>query len=877
METNKTTELCVIKSQNTDGKEQGMSKLQNYELDKLKAISKKLKACNRANIIAVDLKGRRSSNQQCTIQLSTTAFEYTKTWLCNFSKSESGYVFSEPKFNKDRNGTVTSITHQIYSQNKAKDFLFTINLFLTTSKLLINGIHVETFINDILVKLNNDLEKNSKPIKTQDNLLKEFLHKYLLNSKEEESELNFSKTLSDSCQEEPQSDTDILGLSHSNLSTEENPEIQNSAENLCKEIPSENINITNNTLFDDQLVITNDSNQTSEVKTAKYMDNSCQTIPEKTKKSSSISSQTVQEVAVKTQDMSCQTLPETVSNTQPPRFHSETPYMSNNNEMITLQHTALQNELKFVKLDMQNKILENEIKFLREQLSKSETNITLLRRDLELAAKTSSQQLDIISKITSVSSACAPSIFTKTLTTATAPKKNSDCQTEPFDTAKLNESQVVINKTDILNSNQDISKSVVNTEADDCNQIPNISETVVDSIPNDGKQIPNISETAVDSIPNDGKQIPNIPVQNRFNPLVNEEKVENMAHGKTGYRLIQGPKDILSNFHYTSVRYNGIQYPTAEHAFQHTKAIKLNSQLAEKLRNSTCPFEAKALGKTINDTDGVWASIEKETMNDILEHKANQSLKFTTELIRSDQRVLLHTVLCKKWGIGCKTSDFISLASNYDGKNIFGQLLENLRKKLVTNQIQVTESEKNEEIIKNKTISLKSTEVLVIGNSLVCNKTVNPQGLAPGHIVESLSVEDVCMAKTLTGKLPPNKNGTLSCIVLQLATNEAKKQNSLECFNNYNSLIDSLKLKFPNASILISLAPHRGDHFNSTVVEVNKKLIDHYVNKNSSKVTICFNNSLQNNTHLTTDDVHLTTKGISILCNSIKRSVSKVL
>lgn len=58
-----------------------------------------------------------------------------------------------------------------------------------------------------------------------------------------------------------------------------------------------------------------------------------------------------------------------------------------------------------------------------------------------------------------------------------------------------------------------------------------------------------------------------------------------------------GPYRFLSNFHSASVRYDGIVFPTAEHAFQAQKAVR-----PEDLRlilGAPTPSEAKRLGHTV--------------------------------------------------------------------------------------------------------------------------------------------------------------------------------------------------------------------------------------------------------------------------------------
>ena len=161
--------------------------------------------------------------------------------------------------------------------------------------------------------------------------------------------------------------------------------------------------------------------------------------------------------------------------------------------------------------------------------------------------------------------------------------------------------------------------------------------------------------TSESTKPNTVDVIPNIAVANSFAPLENQdsetavevnrtksyvkslknqydsEKIEETQLKHKGFKLVQGTKDILPNFYKSPVVFNGITHPTAEHAYQHAKALKLkNTSIANQIKNSDCPYEAKRLGKTIQDDDNEWCSIENSIMSSILECKADQKSKFCT-------------------------------------------------------------------------------------------------------------------------------------------------------------------------------------------------------------------------------------------------------
>ncbi len=59
---------------------------------------------------------------------------------------------------------------------------------------------------------------------------------------------------------------------------------------------------------------------------------------------------------------------------------------------------------------------------------------------------------------------------------------------------------------------------------------------------------------------------------------------------------------FLSNFYPAEVEWNGIKYPTVEHAYQAAKT--LNPKEVELIRTATTPGKAKQLGKVVTKIPG---------------------------------------------------------------------------------------------------------------------------------------------------------------------------------------------------------------------------------------------------------------------------------
>ncbi len=83
-------------------------------------------------------------------------------------------------------------------------------------------------------------------------------------------------------------------------------------------------------------------------------------------------------------------------------------------------------------------------------------------------------------------------------------------------------------------------------------------------------------------------------------------------------RRFAGRHSFLSNFHPSPIEYEGIRYPTAEHAFQ---AAKSRSALVKKLIASCAsPRDAKKLGRKAELRDN-WNFYRIEAMRQVLRAK----------------------------------------------------------------------------------------------------------------------------------------------------------------------------------------------------------------------------------------------------------------
>jgi ribA/ribD-fused uncharacterized protein len=62
-------------------------------------------------------------------------------------------------------------------------------------------------------------------------------------------------------------------------------------------------------------------------------------------------------------------------------------------------------------------------------------------------------------------------------------------------------------------------------------------------------------------------------------------------------KMFDGDLAFLSNFYPSTVHYDGVDYPTVEHAYQAAKT--LDKELRKKIKACKTPAMAKALGKKL--------------------------------------------------------------------------------------------------------------------------------------------------------------------------------------------------------------------------------------------------------------------------------------
>lgn len=134
-----------------------------------------------------------------------------------------------------------------------------------------------------------------------------------------------------------------------------------------------------------------------------------------------------------------------------------------------------------------------------------------------------------------------------------------------------------------------------------------------------------------------------------------------------------GKYSFLSNFHPVQVRYEGLTYKTAEHAFQAAKT--LDPKLRRQIRGMSTPGQAKSLGRRV-ELRPFWDEIRLQAMEQILRSKFENPI-MRDLLLDTCPAILIegNNWYDTYWGV----TDW----GRGEGMNHLGRLLMKIRKELM--------------------------------------------------------------------------------------------------------------------------------------------------------------------------------------------------
>ena len=147
----------------------------NFTLNEKRAISKKIEACDRINY---DLVNRINC---AVITFSTAAFKIFRSNIYKFYDTLPATYEVAKKEEVDNAGNVTHDIIRISDLTKRRSpMIYTVNLYRTTSRVMINGPHHEKFIDEVLPMIAGTIDDFDEELGEINAELKETLQEYKL-------------------------------------------------------------------------------------------------------------------------------------------------------------------------------------------------------------------------------------------------------------------------------------------------------------------------------------------------------------------------------------------------------------------------------------------------------------------------------------------------------------------------------------------------------------------------------------------------------------------------------------------------------------------------------------------------------------------------
>ena len=128
-----------------------------------------------------------------------------------------------------------------------------------------------------------------------------------------------------------------------------------------------------------------------------------------------------------------------------------------------------------------------------------------------------------------------------------------------------------------------------------------------------------------------------------------------------------GEFHFLSNFHTSYILYDGIVWPTVEHAYQAMKTLDENQRM--NILEANSPGEAKKLGRCVTMRVD-WDDIKLEIMEELVREKFESKPKLAEKLLATEDIEIVegNTWGDKFWGV-----------CNGEGENHLGKILMKIR------------------------------------------------------------------------------------------------------------------------------------------------------------------------------------------------------
>lgn len=148
-----------------------------------------------------------------------------------------------------------------------------------------------------------------------------------------------------------------------------------------------------------------------------------------------------------------------------------------------------------------------------------------------------------------------------------------------------------------------------------------------------------------------------------------------------------GGKSPFSNFFEgdSPVNYQGIDFPTSEHAFMYAKAMFFKDNFhANKIISAVSPKQAKFFGRKVrNFNEEVWNENRLNIMIDVLLAKFSEPLMKDLLLQTEDKTFVEGSPYDKIWGVGIAYwNDDVLDPNKWKGQNLLGKALDTVKEQL---------------------------------------------------------------------------------------------------------------------------------------------------------------------------------------------------
>jgi ribA/ribD-fused uncharacterized protein len=144
--------------------------------------------------------------------------------------------------------------------------------------------------------------------------------------------------------------------------------------------------------------------------------------------------------------------------------------------------------------------------------------------------------------------------------------------------------------------------------------------------------------------------------------------------------IVKGQQDPRSNFYRFDFTYGHVKYKSLEHAYQSIKASMCGyAALAWDIRKARSPQEAKRLAEKL---PRLATKKLHDLMFDLLKSKVSQCYSFRQSLRNTGSRKIFHSTYRNVdlyWCTGLDYRDVDGHLGDYEGLNVFGQMLQETR------------------------------------------------------------------------------------------------------------------------------------------------------------------------------------------------------